>query len=456
MVKDVRQVAVRFSEPMVAFGDPRLPEPFAIDCEARGRGRWADTRNWIYDFESGLPAGLECRFTLREGLRSVAGNPVTGRRQYSFDTGGPSIRASLPMDGDIAIDADQVFVLALDASATPASIAKHAACAIENVAERIPVDVLEGAARDEVLAQRRRLGYRYLQLLGDASGRSGGGNAREQMERLESGLSVLRCRRSLPSNTKVNLIWGHGIATASGRATRADQVLDFRTRPDFTVRMECERVNANAPCLPMRPVRIAFSAPVPSELALRIKVTDASGRSYAPAKDQESAPLVEELRFDGPFPERGRLTIALGDALRDDSGRAAGNADRFPLEVPFDEYPPLVKFSGTFGILETATGGVLPVTVRNVEPQIAGRRAALLLAKGVPGQTLQGRTGSRHRELAQACRRDDWRRAATGSPRLATSPRAGASSPDRNRSSPNPTRPATSSCPCPQTARRSK
>ena len=76
------------------------------------------------------------------------------------------------MDGDTAIDADQVFVLALDASATPASIAKHAACAIENVAERIPVDVLEGAARDEVLAQRRRLGYRYLQLLGDASGRS--------------------------------------------------------------------------------------------------------------------------------------------------------------------------------------------------------------------------------------------------------------------------------------------
>ena len=107
MVKDVRQVAVRFSEPMVAFGDPRLPEPFAIDCEARGRGRWADTRNWIYDFESGLPAGLECRFMLREGLKSVAGNLVTGRRQYSFDTGGPSIRASLPMDGDTAIDADR-------------------------------------------------------------------------------------------------------------------------------------------------------------------------------------------------------------------------------------------------------------------------------------------------------------------------------------------------------------
>ena len=116
-VKDVRQVAVRFSGPMVACGDPRLPEPFDIDCAARGRGRWADTRNWVYDFESSLPAGLVCRFTLREGLKSFAGGAVTGRRQYSFDTGGPSIRASLPMEGDYRIDAEQVFVLALDASA---------------------------------------------------------------------------------------------------------------------------------------------------------------------------------------------------------------------------------------------------------------------------------------------------------------------------------------------------
>ena len=414
-VKDVRQVAVRFSEPMVAFGDPRLPEPFAIACDARGRGRWADTRNWIYDFESDLPAGLACRFTLREGLKSVTGAVVTGRRQYSFDTGGPSIRASLPMDGEHGIDADQAFVVALDAPATPPSITEHAACAIENVAERIPVDVLVGPARDEVLAQRRRLGYRYLRLFGDAPGRPRGGDARAEMERLESALAVLRCRRSLPPDTKVSLIWGRGIATAGGQATRADQVLDFRTRPDFTVHMECERVNANAPCLPMRPVLIVFSAPVPRKLAQGIQVTDAAGRAYAPAKDRsERAPLLESLRFDGPFPERSALTIALGDGLRDDTGRAPDNADRFPLEVELDEYPPLVKFPATFGILEAETGGVLPVTVRNVEPQIAGRKAALLRSEGVPGQTL--RVGE-DRDIANWLRRvnaamaprGDWR-----------------------------------------------
>jgi alpha-2-macroglobulin len=47
-VKGVRQVAARFSDPMVAFGDPRLPEPFQIDCPESGKARWADVYNWIY------------------------------------------------------------------------------------------------------------------------------------------------------------------------------------------------------------------------------------------------------------------------------------------------------------------------------------------------------------------------------------------------------------------------
>jgi hypothetical protein len=50
-VKAVRQVTARFSAPMVALGDPRLDDPFAIDCAQPGKGRWADGRNWVYDFE---------------------------------------------------------------------------------------------------------------------------------------------------------------------------------------------------------------------------------------------------------------------------------------------------------------------------------------------------------------------------------------------------------------------
>src|SRR5438105_234597 len=107
--KGVRQVAVRFTEAMVAFGDPRLPDPFDVKCEGdaaklKGTGRWADARNWAYDFEADLPAGQKCTFTLKQG-----------GRQFQFHTGGPAVMTSLPREGDERIDDEQWFLLAFDA-----------------------------------------------------------------------------------------------------------------------------------------------------------------------------------------------------------------------------------------------------------------------------------------------------------------------------------------------------
>src|SRR5262245_59269127 len=47
--KQVRQAVARFTAPMVSLGDPRLEDPFNVDCGAKGKGHWADTRNWVYD-----------------------------------------------------------------------------------------------------------------------------------------------------------------------------------------------------------------------------------------------------------------------------------------------------------------------------------------------------------------------------------------------------------------------
>src|ERR1700693_1005996 len=84
--KGVRQVAVRFSEPMVAFGDPSLPDPFSVRCDGdperlKGRGRWADPKNWAYDFDADLPAGQRCQFTLKPDLKSAGGHALEGRRE---------------------------------------------------------------------------------------------------------------------------------------------------------------------------------------------------------------------------------------------------------------------------------------------------------------------------------------------------------------------------------------
>ena len=57
-VQRVRQVQVRFSEAMVPFGDLREELPFDIHCSEQGTARWADDRNWIFDFDRDLEAGV--------------------------------------------------------------------------------------------------------------------------------------------------------------------------------------------------------------------------------------------------------------------------------------------------------------------------------------------------------------------------------------------------------------
>ena len=78
----------------------------------------------------------------------------------------------------------------------------------------------------------------------------------------------------------MQVVWGAGIRTLTGIATTQDQTLAFRTRAAFTARVECDRVNARAPCLPMRPLRVVFSAPVPAGRHRRSGSPTHSGDDY--------------------------------------------------------------------------------------------------------------------------------------------------------------------------------
>jgi uncharacterized protein YfaS (alpha-2-macroglobulin family) len=382
-MRQVRQVTARFNVPMVALGDPWLPDPFTVDCAASGKGRWADGRNWVYDFDADLPAGLECRLTLRDGLRALDGRALAPPLSFRFDTGGPAIVASFPREGWEEIDEEQILLLKLDAPATTESIASHAYCVVQGLAERIPLKLLTDDARREVLAQRASLGYQYYQLLWK-EGRVSGARVRDRsLEQAEDTIVVASCARRLPAAAEVHLIWGAGIAAAGGLATKQDQKLAFRVRPAFTAAVECSRTNADAGCIPFQAITVRFAAPVPQAQALGAFLTDAAGHVYRPAPSPEAkAPTVMDVRFNGPFPDSEALTVHLPADLRDDAGRPLENAARFPLELKVDVYPPLAKFSGTFGILEWHEGGVLPVTLRNVEAELPGREQTL------PGRVL--------------------------------------------------------------------
>jgi uncharacterized protein YfaS (alpha-2-macroglobulin family) len=376
--KQVRQVTARFSAPMVALGDPRLPDPFERNCHALGNGRWADARNWVYDFDQDLPAGIRCAFTVRKDLKALNGAAVEGQLTFEINTGGPAVVGSYPRDGSREIDEEQVFLLKLDAPATVGSVKAHVYCAVEGLGEKIPVEVLTGEDRTAILRNRKLFGYQYFQLLwksGDVS------NIRVRdpsIKRAEANITVLRCQRRLPPAARVLIRWGAGVRAATGPGTTHEQQLNFQVRSAFTAQVECTRANARAGCMPMLPVTVRFNAAVPRSLALAVRLKLSDGTELQPvAPAQSGDSTLASISFAGPFPALQPATILLPPNLVDDAGRVLANASRFPLEIRVDDYPPLAKFSGTFGILEAKEGGVLPVTLRNLEPQLVVRQAAM-------------------------------------------------------------------------------
>lgn len=356
VVKGIRQVTARFSEPMTTFGDPRNAAPFDIACAEKGSGRWADVKNWVFDFDRDLPAGVTCSFTLVEGLKTLAGAAVGGERLFSFSTGGPAIMNSRPGDGREGIDEDQIFLLTLDAEPDEASILANVRFVVEKMNEGIGIQIVKGEDRSVVL---KAAGYPD--------------NPRT---------IAIRCRQSFPNKVVVKLVWGRGVASKSGVATTEDQVLSFTVRDQFRISFGCERTKANAPCIPMLPMRLGFSSPVPVEQARKI-VMKSGKKVYKPelAGDDEEGgesgktdDSVRGVIFMGPFPEKKTFVIELPKEITDDAGRRPANRDKFPLQVATDSFPPLAKFAAPFGIVELHGDTAIPVTLRNVEPKVKARQ----------------------------------------------------------------------------------
>lgn len=385
-VAKVRQVRVSFSDAMVRFGDPRLPAPATVSCKSdqplTGTGRWMDDKTWVHDFSKDVPAGTRCDVALTPGLKALSGDAVTGTLRYAFSTGGPAVVRAWPEEGRYTdIEEEQVFALLLNGPATTASVEKHAHCEASGIVEQVPVRVVDGQTRTDI-----------LQTL----------NLTARQDRVV----MLRCARPIPPESTVNLVWGKGIATAGGVANVERMVLDYRVRPAFSASFSCERVNSRAGCLPIRPLRLAFSSPVPRQLAERIVLRSPDGnRKPVLESDDDNAPqerlfssvvsgvkrwflvvtgqgskagidpadsAVSAVVFQQPLPDNAELSIELPAGFKDDAGRALSNASAFPLKTRTSDAPPLLKFPrATFGVIELNADPTLPVTVRHVEGKLA-------------------------------------------------------------------------------------
>ncbi|MCZ7597502.1 MAG: hypothetical protein M5U09_06840 [Gammaproteobacteria bacterium] len=278
----VSEVHARFDSPMAAFGDPAAAAPFDVDCIAEGRGRWVDERNWVFEFADGLPAAIECRFTVRSGLVALDGSAVESG-EFSFSTGGPRVLHVLPYEGAADVDEEQVFLVGFDTPVAPEALAASARCEVEGLAERIDVEVVAADVREEILAAREDFADAYDAALTDYGRRAaamvidgrlvaGDGPAvvAAALAAEPPAVVALACRRRLPPGSGVALVFDTGLRAVTGAVTSSPRRPAWRTRESFRADFSCRRTRAEAGCNPVLPMTVSFTAPVARSEAARI------------------------------------------------------------------------------------------------------------------------------------------------------------------------------------------
>ncbi len=379
----IERFTVRFNQPMVTLGDPRAASPFDVKCPVEGEGRWVDQTTFVHEFENPLPGGVTCTFTLKEKLKSLGGYELSGQKTFTVDTGGPIARAVLPSRYGGEIEEDQVFLVAsnwrsIAPRSRPTPIARSTESARRSRSTCWPPTCPRSCS--QILA---RIGGRFADFLSEAGlpeALPAAAADRSQGDRDGD-------RAQMPPPVAARPRHGAGLGRGDHKPRRPPRrrrpALRFHRAQAVRRALRLLAGQSRRPGAARSRTRIVrFTAPIPRAQAeaIRIKLTDGTELSPVFTDEEKRAATIASVKFKAPLPPATAAKLMLPAGVDDESGRKLANAERFPLDVRFDEPPPLVKFAAPFGILEAKEGGVLPVTVRNVEPalkgtNLAGRRA---------------------------------------------------------------------------------
>ena len=345
-VKDANRATAVFSDDMVRLGATDGPSPFRVACSAPGNGRWSDPRTWNYTLQRDMEPGERCSFFLNPGLKTLSGKGVSGQAEYVIMTPGPWISRLQPYKNS-RIEEDQIFLITPRMAVKPESVEAHAWCETEGVGERLPIKVLPESELQKIL-----------------SGLHQGP---------QPGEFAAQCAHKLPPGSKMKLVWGKGVESTSGATVKDDDAYAYEVRVPFRAEFTCEREKPSAPCSPLSDLRLTFTEQVSWKQAGQIRLAMSRGDLKPWRAKDAREDEVSEVVFKGPFASGLEATLKVPLNLTDYSGRALTNASSFPLKTRVGQLPPLAKFSASFGILELKEGGVLPVTLRNVEGKVAMR-----------------------------------------------------------------------------------
>jgi len=370
-VGQLANVVVRFKESVKPLGDLRGEAPVTLRCTpdgvASGTGRWTNDKEWVFDFKRPLPAGARCVVQASESFVPTAPgvSPTwTGKREFKFFIGAPTVQRTDPWEGS-QIEESQRFLLQLSGPVRESSLASGMWCESKVLGERIPVVVSPAADKAAVLKAQHAT------------------NAKDTWV-------MVGCQRPLPPGSDMTLVWGPGIASAADATvtTRGEHRYKFSVRAPLTAEFSCERERANAPCLPIRPVQVEFSEPIPKAQALAVRLRGTDNKLYAPSTsksadaEEDDTATLRRVSFPFPLPESTTFRLELPKDIKDVSGRPLSNASSFPMTVQTGAAPPLAKFAAApFGIVEwdPREPSLVPLTLRHVRPE---------LQQGGPGRVM--------------------------------------------------------------------
>ncbi|WP_404820654.1 alpha-2-macroglobulin family protein [Leptospira yasudae] len=342
-VKKPSQIRARFSESMIPLGNPKFSlVPFDIRCPIKGTERWVDDKNWVLEFPELLPGGVECVFETKK-VKSVAGNSLNEGERFSFHTGGPELDSSSPYEGGV-IDEDQIFILDLDSEADLSSASDHLYFVTEGIKDKIGFSKVSSSQEKEILKANYREGKTEKTIL-------------------------IKPDQKFPSGKKVYLVLEQGLKSKSGVPRSSTRKVEFNVRQPFRAEFNCDRVNAKAACIPTLPLTLNFNSPVSVEVLKKIQLQTSDGKTIPAKVSSENGNYDYGVSFPAPLAPKAKFQILLPSGVKDDAGRSLANQSSFPLTVSTDDYPPLLKFASTFGILERFPEAILPVTIRNLEAE---------------------------------------------------------------------------------------
>ncbi len=251
----------------------------------------------------------------------------------------------LPYESN-SLQEDTSFVLGFDGPVDEDLIADIAHVEVEGVREKVELDAVKGDLKNEVLAHANVGGTTQV---------------------------VLKPRRIFPFDKKIVLTIPQKYTTAYS--------FQGKIREDFNLKMTCERSKTDAPCSPLSKISVNFSAEVSPGMAKKVVLHQGKNSWKIPDNDQAR---VSFITFAATLLPNTEYSLTLDGSLEDLDKRELSNKKNFPLKFKTANFPPLAKFPGSFGILESNAIPMLPVSVRNIEKKINLKKTTAVLTLNNP------------------------------------------------------------------------